>query len=359
MISVPLCLRGISKSYGQVQALKPLSLEVAGGEMIALLGPSGCGKTTTLRAIAGFEQPDTGAIFIGERDITDLPPNRRDLGMVFQNYSLFPHMAVGENVAFGLKMRGTPRAERDERARRLLAMVRLEQFGDRQIHQLSGGQQQRVALARALATDPKILLLDEPLGALDKNLRESMQFELRAIQRRLGITSILVTHDQEEALTMSDRVAVMSAGEIVQIGAPADIYGKPATRFVADFLGTANVFAGTAVTEQGAGVWRVALNGAQPIEVTVTATKPLSPGQKLAFAVRPERLAMGSPEGSGLPARIRDVVFRGSFLTYELDAEGRDTPIFVYSQSRTPAAAGSAVKLSWEPDCAIMLEAGA
>ena len=151
MISVPLGLRGISKSYGQVQALKPLSLEVAGGEMIALLGPSGCGKTTTLRAIAGFEQPDTGAIFIGERDITDLPPNRRDLGMVFQNYSLFPHMSVGENVAFGLRMRGTSRAERDERARKLLAMVRLEQFGDRQIHQLSGGQQQRVALARALA----------------------------------------------------------------------------------------------------------------------------------------------------------------------------------------------------------------
>jgi putative spermidine/putrescine transport system ATP-binding protein len=359
MISVPLGLRDISKSYGQVQALKPLSLDVAGGEMLALLGPSGCGKTTTLRAIAGFEQPDTGAILIGGRDITDLPPNRRELGMVFQNYSLFPHMSVGENVAFGLKMRGTSRAEREDRARRLLAMVRLDQFGERQIHQLSGGQQQRVALARALATDPKILLLDEPLGALDKNLRESMQFELRAIQRRLGITSILVTHDQEEALTMSDRVAVMSAGEIVQIGAPAEIYGRPATRFVADFLGTANVFSGTAVAEQGAGVWRVALSGGERVEVTVTATKPLSAGQPVAFAVRPERLVMGSPESVGLPARIRDVVFRGSFLTYELDAEGRDTPIFVYSQSRTAAVAGSAVRLSFEPDCAILLEAGA
>src|SRR3954447_20904802 len=203
----PLRLEGISKSFGHVRVLHPLDLDIADGEMLALLGPSGCGKTTTLRVIAGFEVPDSGRVLIGGRDITKLPPNKRTLGMVFQNYSLFPHMTVAENVAFGLKMQGASRADRTRIVRSMLETVRLAQFGDRQVNQLSGGQQQRVALARALATEPAVLLLDEPLGALDKALRERMQFELRQLQRRFCITSILVTHDQEEALTISDRIA--------------------------------------------------------------------------------------------------------------------------------------------------------
>jgi len=275
---------------------------------------------------------------------------------VFQNYSLFPHMSVGENVAFGLKMRGVARADRESRARDLLKLVRLGDFADRAIHQLSGGQQQRVALARALVTDPQILLLDEPLGALDKNLRESMQFELREIQRRLGITSILVTHDQEEALTMSDRVAVMSAGEIVQIGAPAEVYEKPVNRFVADFLGTANIFSGAALAPETDGTWRVALSGSEPVEARITTNKALAAGEQVTFAVRPERLLIGPPDGPGLTARVRDVVYRGSFLTYELDTAGRTTPLFVYGQTLAPVPVSSSVKLTWEPGCAVLLE---
>jgi putative spermidine/putrescine transport system ATP-binding protein len=356
MVSVPLSLRGISKAFGTVQALKPLSLDVEAGEMVALLGPSGCGKTTTLRSIAGFEQPDTGAVYIGSDDVTELPPNRRNLGMVFQSYSLFPHMSVGENVAFGLKMRGISRADRDKRAHDMLKLVRLGDFAEREIHQLSGGQQQRVALARALVTDPTILLLDEPLGALDKNLRERMQFELREIQRRLGITSILVTHDQEEALTMSDRIAVMSAGKIVQIGAPAEVYEKPANQFVADFLGTANIFSGSALAPDADGIWRVALSGTEPVEARITTNKALTAGQTVTFAVRPERLLIGPPDGPGLTARVRDVVYRGSFLTYELDAAGRTASLFVYGQTLTPVPVSSAVRLTWEPACAVVLE---
>ena len=229
--------------------------------MLALLGPSGCGKTTTLRIIAGFETPDHGSVVIGTHDVTELPPNKRGLGMVFQSYSLFPHMTVGENVAFGLKMQGVSAAERTTRVREMLALVRLTQHEDRQIHQLSGGQQQRIALARALVTDPSTLLLDEPLGALDKNLRERMQFELREIQHRLGITSILVTHDQEEALTMSNRVAVMSDGQVVQVGRPTDIYERPRNRFVAEFLGTANIVAGTVTAQASERCWHFALAG--------------------------------------------------------------------------------------------------
>lgn len=355
MVSVPLSLRGVSKSYGSVHALKPLSLDVEAGEMLALLGPSGCGKTTTLRSIAGFEQPDTGSIFIDKRDVTDLPPNLRNLGMVFQNYSLFPHMAVGENVAFGLKMRGVGRAEREKRTRGLLALVGLAKFEDREIHQLSGGQQQRIALARALVTDPKILLMDEPLGALDKNLREQMQFELRDIQQRLGITSILVTHDQEEALTMSDRIAVMSAGEIAQIGKPTEVYERPANRFVAEFLGTANIFFGSAIASEGGGLWRVSLDGEQRVEARIGAGKGLLPGENVEFAVRPERLILGPQGGEGLPAKVHGVVFRGTFFAYELVTAGTNQRLIAYSQARTAIPIDSVVSLTWEPDCAILL----
>ena len=351
----PLGLRGVTKSFGATQVIKPLHLDVAEGEMLALLGPSGCGKTTTLRIIAGFEVPDTGRVTIAGKDVTKLPPNKRALGMVFQNYSLFPHMTVGENVAFGLKMRGVGVAERTRTARTMLQTVRLDRFEDRTIHQLSGGQQQRVALARALATEPAVLLLDEPLGALDKSLRERMQFELRDIQRRFSITSILVTHDQEEALTMSDRIAVMNAGEVVQIGRPTEVYDRPRTRFVSEFLGTANIFAATVQHPEAPGEWSVALALQQGAAGKVR-HPGLSAGQSLTLAVRPEKLVFGPATPGRLQARVQDVVFRGSYFAYELIAQGQDAPLFAYSQSRQQVAPDGLVGLHWNGEDAAVLD---
>ena len=353
-LSAPLELREVSKSYGGIWALKPLSLLVPAGEMLAVLGPSGCGKTTTLRIDGGFETPDTGDVLIGGRDVTDLPPNKRSLGMMFQNYSLFPHMSVGDNVAFGLKMRGMSRADRDARVREMLELVRLGGTEDRFINELSGGQQQRIALARALAPEPRILLLDEPLGALDKNLREGMQFELRQIQRKLGITSIMVTHDQEEALTMSDRVAVMSLGEIVQAGQPTEVYEHPETRFVAEFLGTANIFPGTAV-EQADGGWRVSLDDLPDAAGVASSGRALEPGQRVLVAVRPERLVIGAVSPGAIRCDVRDFVFRGATFIYELQPVGREEPIFVYTQTRVPVSPGEGVGLVWDRGAAVVL----
>ena len=345
-------LQDISKRFGSIQVLFPLNLTLPEGELLAVLGPSGCGKTTTLRIVAGFEAPDTGAVRIGGRDMTRQPPNKCGLGMVFQNYSLFPHMTVGENVAFGLRMRGQSAAARGERVRAMLETVRLSGFEDRAIHQLSGGQQQRIALARALAPGPRVLLLDEPLGALDKNLREGMQFELRQIQRQLGITSILVTHDQEEALTMSDRVAVMSQGAIVQSGPPTKVYDRPCSRFVAEFLGTANIFEG-AVLGPAAFGWTVALEGGG--HAPALSATPLAPGQRVLLAVRPERLQIGPPAPGAIIATVHDVVFRGATYAYELHAPGHSAPLFAYTQSRA-ATAGEVVGLSWAHDTAVILD---
>ncbi|MBX5088325.1 ABC transporter ATP-binding protein [Rhizobium lentis] len=356
--SVPLTLENVSKRYGQTLALKPTSLHVAPGEMLALLGPSGCGKTTTLRIIAGFNMPNTGSVLIGGTDVTELPPNKRGLGMVFQNYSLFPHMTVGENVAYGLKTRGVPAAERTKKVRAMLDLVRLSNFEDREIHQMSGGQQQRVALARSLVTDPKVLLLDEPLGALDRNLRESMQFELREIQRRLGITSIIVTHDQEEALTMSDRIAVMADGEIVQVGTPIEIYERPRSQFVSEFLGTANVFEGKLAGPAEEGIWNVQLALPHAPVVRVSGPAGLLPSEKIRIAVRPERLAI-KPESEQLRARVRGIVFRGSYYAYELDLPGLKKPVYVYSGEKAPADSDGTIGLGWPDEYAIMLNDGA
>ncbi len=353
----PLRLDGISKSFGQVRVLQPLDLEVADGEMLALLGPSGCGKTTTLRVIAGFEAPDTGRVLIGSKDVTRLPPNKRALGMVFQSYSLFPHMTVAENVAFGLRMRGTSRAERARVVRTMLKTVRLQQFEDRAVQQLSGGQQQRVALARALATEPSVLLLDEPLGALDKSLRERMQFELRQLQRRFGITSILVTHDQEEALTISDRIAVMEAGTVVQLGAPTEVYAKPRTRFVSEFLGTANIFSGRVEAATGRDEWSVALT-IQPGTRGGVREPGLAPGQTVTFAVRPERTRLAPPDAARLRASVQDVVFRGAYYAYELALPGQEAMLFAYAQADLPVPADRLVSLDWDPaDATILREA--
>ena len=355
-VAAPLSLQDISKSFGGTQVLQPMTLEVADGELLALLGPSGCGKTTTLRVIAGFEAPDTGSVLIGGKDVTDLPPNKRSLGMVFQSYSLFPHMSVAENIGFGLRMRGMRRAAQAEIVSRMLQTVRLEGFESRLVQQLSGGQQQRIALARALATEPSVLLLDEPLGALDKSLRERMQFELRELQRRFAITSILVTHDQEEALTMSDRIAVMSAGAVVQIGRPTEVYERPRTRFVAEFLGTANIFEATVAGASGPGQWRLAL-AAQPHAAVSVAQPGLACGHAVSVAVRPERLELTDPAPDRLRASVRDVVFRGSYYAYELDLPGHPAPLFVYTQSRRSVPADAVVGLAWAPENATVLEA--
>jgi spermidine/putrescine ABC transporter ATP-binding subunit len=355
-LAAPLALRGVSKSFGGTQVLQPLTLDVAEGELLALLGPSGCGKTTTLRVIAGFEAPDTGSVLIGGKDVTGLPPNKRALGMVFQSYSLFPHMTVAENIAFGLRMRGMKRAAQAEIVRSMLQTVRLEGYESRLVQQLSGGQQQRIALARALATEPSVLLLDEPLGALDKSLRERMQFELRDLQRRFAITSILVTHDQEEALTMSDRIAVMSAGVVVQVGRPTEVYERPRTRFVAEFLGTANIFDGTVAAPCGPGAWHLSL-APQPNAAACVEQPGLVCGNPVTIAVRPERLELTDPAPDRLRATVRDVVFRGSYYAYELDLPGQTTPLFAYSQARRSVPHDAVVGLSWAPENATVLEA--
>ena len=341
-----LTLTNISKKYGFVTALKPMDLTVEPGELIALLGPSGCGKTTTLRIISGFEAPDTGSVRIGDRDVTALAPNARDIGMMFQNYALFPHMTVAENIGYGLKMRRVGRSEAARRVEQALDMVRMRPFAERSIDQLSGGQQQRIALARSLVVNPSILLLDEPLGALDKKLREEMQFELRQLQRSFGITSILVTHDQEEALTMSDRVAVMAAGEIRQIGSPQEIYARPGSLFVSEFLGTSNIFTG----RLSAGVF---------VADEVAALRIDRPGDaegQVSVVFRPEKLLITAPDQGRIRAKVLDVVFRGSQYTYELEIEGRARPVIVYSQSSYDLAADGAVGLDWSEPPVVLQE---
>ena len=238
-----LVIQNLSKSFGNLDAVKELSLDIAAGEFFALLGPSGCGKSTLLRLLAGFEVPTSGDILLNDQSLIGLPPERRPLNMMFQSYALFPHMTVTNNIAFGLKQAGVGRAEREERVREALALVQLSTLGERKPSQLSGGQRQRAALARALVNRPKLLLLDEPLAALDKKLREETQFELVKIQQNLGITFMVVTHDQDEAMSMADRLAVMNEGKIIQVGPPEDVYEQPKSLFVADFLGTINIFA--------------------------------------------------------------------------------------------------------------------
>jgi putative spermidine/putrescine transport system ATP-binding protein len=350
-----LSLAGIHKAYGATAAVQDLCLEAKAGELVALLGPSGCGKTTTLRMVAGFEHPDAGSIHIGGAEITHLPPHKRNLGMVFQNYSLFPHRNVAENIGFGLRMAGVNRAERESRIADMLVLVRLPGRGGMYPSQLSGGQQQRVALARSLIVNPKVLLLDEPLGALDKSLRESMQFEIRAMQQRLGITTLLVTHDQEEALSMADKVAVMSSGRILQIGAPNDIYDRPTSRFVAEFLGASNIFEGKA----SATGKDLVLPG-RGRDIAVPLEKPASPGGLLMLSVRPERMRLGPTEGTGVnfDARVTGAVFRGNYAAYQLDVPDLGRDLFVYRQADGPLGAvsfrlGDVVKLGWAPEDAV------
>jgi putative spermidine/putrescine transport system ATP-binding protein len=326
---------GLRKRYGDVTAVDGVDLEIARGEFFTMLGPSGSGKTTTLRVIAGFERPDEGTVELRGKDVSALPPYARDVNTVFQDYALFPHMTVQDNVEYGLRVRKVARGERRTRAAEALALVRLEGYGARKPAQLSGGQRQRVALARAIVNRPQALLLDEPLGALDLKLRQELQVELKRIQQELGITFVYVTHDQEEALTMSDRLAVFNAGRIEQVGVPADVYEHPASEFIAGFVGVSNVL------ERG--------------------------GRR--FTVRPEKIRLldegeaPGPRADVEEGRIRDVVYVGAITRYhvELDAGGELTVVSQNLESGSTEVLerrGSRVRLSWRPEHVFVIETG-
>lgn len=344
---------GLSKRYHSVVAVENLSLRINKGEMLALLGPSGCGKTTTLRMIAGLVQPTAGEIKIEGRSITSVPVHRRNLGMLFQNYALFPHLTVEQNVRFGLEMRGVNKHEAARRVEQALSLVRLGGFGDRLSSALSGGQQQRVALARALVIEPSVLLLDEPLSALDKSLRESVQVELRQLQQRLGITAVIVTHDQEEALTMADQIAVMRNGVLEQIGTPTEIYGKPVSRFVASFIGASNFMQARLVQKSGASALYETEGGVQ-----LTIATPGKPEDAVLVALRPEAITLVPEAENGYVtpnqtmATVEQVIYRGSFTHLELRMDD-NTKLMVHHQNRPGAAAlpehapGRRVKACW------------
>ncbi|EJC71711.1 spermidine/putrescine ABC transporter ATP-binding subunit [Rhizobium leguminosarum bv. trifolii WSM2012] len=318
MIGAPVFIDRIGKAYGSQTAVGGVTLDIPAGEFLSILGPSGSGKTTLLTMIAGFESPSAGRLVIGGRDVTAISPDRRNIGMVFQRYALFPHLTVAENIAFPLKMRGIRKNLRAERVGRALDLVQLPDYAMRYPHELSGGQQQRVAVARAIVFEPPVLLMDEPLGALDKKLRETMQIEIKQLQQRLGATVIYVTHDQEEALTMSDRIAVMAKGKIAQLGTPADIYRNPQSAFVADFIGKMNFLTGEFLGG-AAGTHSIKLGD----DVIVQAPRSVAGfenaarvGDRVRLALRPERLGLAARGAGGknaLPGRIEASVFAGSF----------------------------------------------
>ena len=344
----------LEKSFGPNRVVKDFSLDIAQGEFVSLLGPSGCGKTTVLRMVAGFEAPSTGGIQIDGQDVTNLRPNQRNIGMVFQAYALFPNLTVAQNVAFGMKVKGVARAESDARVTEMLRLIGLSDLGARYPFQLSGGQQQRVALARALAVRPRVLLLDEPLSALDAKIRVSLRTEIREIQRELGITTVFVTHDQEEAMSMSDRIVVMNGGIAEQVGAPFDIYNRPKTKFVANFVGTLNTLeARIENAEQGI----VSLAG-------VSFTLPegglaAQNGTTLAIALRPEALQLGCRDGREvvLPATIEEVHFLGSVIRLRANIAGTRVSLDTFNRADTPPPAiGSAVDISLTARDAIVLQ---
>ena len=326
-----LSLEGVTHRFGDFTAVKDIDLEIAAGELVALLGPSGCGKSTLLRIIAGFIAQSKGSVRFDGEPVDHLVPSQRGAGIVFQNYALFPHMTVAGNVAYGLEARRLPRDRIAMRVDEMLRLVHMESYAGRMPRQLSGGQQQRIALARALAVDPKILLLDEPFGALDKNLRLDMQIEVKRLQREYGITTILVTHDQEEALSRADRIAVMNKGRIEQVSAPTELYDRPQTVFVNQFVGTTNLIPGE-LTEEARGVVRLA-DGA-----LIAAPAPgLSPGTPVVLSVRPEQLRLHRAAGQGaVPATIKTVLPLGPLVMYEAQTDGGVT--FRVSQPRDAGA---------------------
>jgi putative spermidine/putrescine transport system ATP-binding protein len=337
--SAELRVEDVSKRFGQVAALDHVSLLVERGELLTILGPSGSGKTTLLKVVAGFEAPDSGRVTVDGVEITVRPPAKRDIGMVFQNYALFPHLSVRRNVAFPLEMRDVARAEIDRRVTDALGLVELAGYDERLPRQLSGGQQQRVALARAIVFNPRLLLLDEPFGALDRKLRETMQLEVRRLQRRLGLTTIFITHDQEEALVLSDRVAVMNKGAIQQIATTTEIYERPASDFVADFVGESNIFHGTA----GAG-GIVVLEGGRTLRVA----RALAAGRKVGVLIRPERFS--ATAANQFAGEVVEAIYLGSSFKLRLRTEdGFSVIVRQPARGKLPAV-GEHVSVGIEPD---------
>lgn len=351
-------LGDVTKRFGAVEAVSHVTFQVEEGEFFSLLGPSGCGKTTLLRMLAGFISPTAGVISIGGQNVTGLPPEKRDVGIVFQNYAIFPHMNVYDNIAFGLRMRKLDRAEIDRRVRSALEQVGLRGYEKRYQREMSGGEQQRVALARVLVTEPRILLLDEPLSALDKKLREEMKYWIRDLHAQLRITAIYVTHDQGEALTMSDRIAVMRNGAIEQIGTPREVYEQPKTRFVTDFIGESNIVP-VRVIDANYHFARVQL---AEFTVNVPVQEHVSPGQAVSLVVRPEHILLGTddsrPDLNVLTARVTNELYHGSLIRYELQvgehslvAESQNT------QEQELYPVGAEIGVGWKPSsCSMLLD---
>ncbi|MGW7366431.1 ABC transporter ATP-binding protein [Streptomyces sp. NPDC054841] len=348
-------LDAISKSYGDSFAVRDLTLDIAPGEFFSLLGPSGCGKTTSLRMIGGFTDPTDGAILLGGEDVTALPPNKRNINTVFQSYALFDHLSVADNVAFGLKRAGVGRAEIRERVATMLERCRLDGFADRKPRTLSGGQRQRVALARALVNRPQVLLLDEPLAALDLKLRRQMQVELKQIQREIGITFVFVTHDQDEALTMSDRIAVMNDGSVEQCGTPEDVYEHPANRFVASFMGTSNLVPGT--YRSG----RVTVDDGPSLPVGTRAG--ITDGDRVSLSIRPEKIWLTDIEPGMARAEgvVRETVYSGATTTYLIElAPGIVLSVLEQNTARSRMedrwSGGERVEFGWKPEHCLVLD---
>jgi len=342
-------LEQVTKRFDDVVAVDGVSLEIPHGSFFALLGPSGCGKTTTLRMIGGFEEPTEGTIFLGDRDVTGLPPYKRDVNTVFQSYALFPHLSIFENVAFGLRRRGVKGQDLRKQVTRILELVQLSGFERRKPRQLSGGQQQRIALARALVNSPRVLLLDEPLGALDLKLRKEMQLFIKALQHDLGITFIHVTHDQEEAMTMADSIAVMNAGHIEQLGSPDDLYERPATPFVARFLGVSNLLEGEA---EGDGIVRLS-------DGTIVRAPAASRRRgKVAVGIRPEKIRLGAGEENSLAGDVRERAYIGVSTQYIIDTAHGPITVYVQNTGSNAGAAqpGDQVTLSWSPEATFVVD---
>ncbi|NJS38068.1 MAG: ABC transporter ATP-binding protein [Rhodobacteraceae bacterium] len=355
-------LRSVCKSFGRMQAVNDVLLEIAAGEFFSLLGASGSGKTTLLRMIAGFEAVTSGQILIDGQPMQDTPPHLRPINMVFQNYAIFPHLTVRDNIAYGLRRLGTPKAEQARMVDAMLELIALPGYGDRRAHQLSGGQMQRVALARALILKPKLLLLDEPLGALDKHLREQMQMELRSLQRQLGITFVLVTHDQEEALTLSDRVAVMANGQVTQVDTPSGLYDRSRTRQVAAFVGTMNVFDATVRTDGSARIADVAGLGVMALN---GCSQGRANGERVLVALRPEGLGLSRTKPAGpahaVAGQLQARQYLGRRQLLHVKVAGRAAPVTVATaaaRGEDPWSGdeGSPVWLTWAPDAVSILD---
>ncbi|PQO22141.1 polyamine ABC transporter ATP-binding protein [Rhodobacteraceae bacterium WD3A24] len=349
--------QGISKQFGETLAVEDLDISIAQGEFFSLLGPSGCGKSTTLRMLAGFVTPTTGQIHVHGRDITRLPPEARDIGIVFQNYAIFPHMTVYDNIAFGLVERNMTKRDIRRKVEAALEQVGMSGYERRFERELSGGQKQRVALARVLVIEPEILLLDEPLSALDKKMREEMKFWIKEIQRSVGITTIYVTHDQSEALTMSDRIAVMEGGRVLQVGTPVEIYEYPASRFVAEFIGESNLLSGR-VQEVTDGRCEIDL-GPAAVPAQAPSGAPLSEGSEVALLIRPEMIRLhkvSEDEAPMLEGRIAEEVYQGSLRRYQVETAGQKLTVEVANRPDLPLrSAGEAVALYWNTESGVVV----